>query len=95
MTIAIIHHPACELHDAGDQHPEQPARVKTIQKALEHYPFNTPVKFYHALQATREQLISIHGEDYVNWIFSIAPLTGIVEIDSDIFIKIRSVKTRC
>lgn len=83
MTIAIIHHPDCELHDAGDQHPEQPARVKVIQQALEHYSFHSPVKFYQAPRATHKQLLSAHGKDYVDWLISVAPYEGMVEIDSD------------
>lgn len=83
MTIAIISHPACELHDVGAGHPEQPARVKVIQSALELYPFHVPVKFYEAPKATREQLISVHSEDHVDWIHSIAPRSGLIEIDAD------------
>lgn len=83
MTIAIINHPECELHDAGLGHPEQPARVKVIQAALAQYPFQVPVQFYTGIKATRDQLLGVHTENYVNWIESIAPASGLIEIDAD------------
>lgn len=83
MTIALISHPDCVLHDAGEMHPEQPARVQVIQSALEHYPFTVPVKFYDAPRASLEQLMAVHGKDYVNWIISIAPKKGYIQIDAD------------
>lgn len=83
MTLAIISHPDCALHDAGNMHPEQPARVSVIQKALENYPFKTKTDFYLAPLARREQLISAHDKNYVDWIFSIAPKKTHVGIDED------------
>ncbi|VVC76526.1 Histone deacetylase-like amidohydrolase [Aquicella siphonis] len=83
MTIALVSHPDCILHEAGEQHPEQPARVQVIQGALEHYPFSVPVRFYEAPRATPEQLMIAHGQNYVNWILSIAPKSGFIQIDAD------------
>lgn len=83
MTIAVISHPDCELHEAGEFHPEQPARVQVIQAALSRYPFADPIHFYQAPFATREQIIRVHDETYVDWIFSIAPKQGYLYIDAD------------
>lgn len=83
MTVAIISHPDCVLHDAGLGHPEQPERVKVIQKALEKYPFDPAAKFYQAPLATMEQLVSVHDSSYVEWILSIAPKTTLLSIDED------------
>ncbi len=83
MTIAIISHPDCVLHEAGEHHPERPERVKVIQQALKHYSFKKPVKFYKAPLATHEQLISVHDKSYVDWIISIAPKKGYIAIDAD------------
>ncbi|MBX3709589.1 MAG: histone deacetylase family protein [Gammaproteobacteria bacterium] len=83
MTIALIYHSDCVLHQAGESHPEQPARVTVIQSALEHYPFRAPVAFYQAPLASREQLISAHSQSHVDWIFSISPRNGFIEIDAD------------
>lgn len=81
--LAIISHPDCILHDAGDMHPEQPARVEVIQQALENFPFKVPVSYLQAPLATREQLIAAHDPDYVDWIFSVAPKENMLGIDAD------------
>lgn len=83
MTLAIISHPDCRLHNAGQHHPERPERVIVVQKALTDYVFKTPVKFYEAPLATREQLITVHDSSYVDWIFSVAPKQGFIGIDED------------
>lgn len=83
MTLAIISHPDCLLHQMGEGHPEQPRRVEVIQNALKQYSFDAPVQFYEAPLATRDQLIKTHDEEYVDWIFSIAPKEGLIAIDAD------------
>jgi acetoin utilization deacetylase AcuC-like enzyme len=83
MSIALISHPSCQLHDAGEGHPEQPKRVKVIQEALHHYEFHVPVTFYEAKAASRAQLISVHDESYVDWIHSISPKEGMIALDAD------------
>lgn len=83
MTIAIISHPDCVLHDAGAGHPESPERVKVIQAALEQASFAVPKTFYTAPAATRDQLIAAHDATFVDWIFSIAPNEDMIEIDAD------------
>ncbi|RDI45162.1 histone deacetylase family protein [Aquicella lusitana] len=83
MTLNIISHPDCMLHEAGEQHPERPARVEIIQKALARYPFKVPATFLEAPLATREQLLGAHEKTYVDWIFSIAPKEGYIAIDAD------------
>jgi acetoin utilization deacetylase AcuC-like enzyme len=83
MTLAIISHPDCVLHDAGERHPERPERVKVIQDALERYTFKTPVEFLPAPLATRDQLIRVHDKRYVDWIISIAPTAELIGIDAD------------
>src|SRR3990167_4451269 len=87
MTIAILSHPNCVLHDAGDLHPERPERVTAIQQALENYSFKKPVKFLEAHLATKEQLMAVHDKDYVNWIFSLTPEEGYIGIDADTYMS--------
>lgn len=83
MTIALISHPDCALHDVGEHHPERPQRVMVIDEALKQHPFKVPVKFYTAPLATAEQLMLAHDADHVNWIFSIAPKDDYIAIDAD------------
>lgn len=83
MTISIISHPDCVLHDAGEGHPESPQRVMVIQEALKRYPFKSNVNFLEAPLATREQLILAHDKSYIDWIFSVAPTEDVIAIDAD------------
>lgn len=83
MTIALISHPDCLLHEAAEQHPERPDRVRVIESALACYPFDAPTKNYQAPLASREQLLSVHDETYIDWVLSIAPQHGFIEVDAD------------
>lgn len=83
MTIAIISHPVCVLHETGDGHPERPDRVRVVQAALEQFPFKNPAKFYEAQLATREQLEQAHEADYVAWLHRVAPKDQLVGLDAD------------
>lgn len=83
MSLAIISHPDCRLHDPGPGHPEQFARISTTQDALKRYHFKPAATFYTAPTATRSHLIQAHSESYVDWIFSISPKEGQVSIDAD------------
>lgn len=87
MSLALISHPECELHYAGEAHPERPQRVKTIQEAFKHFPFKAPVEAYEAPLADREQLISVHDQSYVDWIISIAPKEDMIGIDADTYMN--------
>lgn len=81
MTIAIISHQDCLLHDMGLQHPEQPNRVRVIDEALNQS--NIDFKKYEAPLASRVQLLRAHDEKYVNGIFARAPKTGLIPLDPD------------
>jgi acetoin utilization deacetylase AcuC-like enzyme len=83
MSIALISHPDCALHDMGEGHPEQPARVQVIQAALEQYPFQQPVSFYQSTPVSREQLVLAHDAEYVDYLFKIAPRDGVISLDPD------------
>ncbi|MBV9576878.1 MAG: histone deacetylase family protein [Gammaproteobacteria bacterium] len=83
MTIAIISHPDCALHNAGENHPESPERIQVIQTALAEATSSLPITFYTAPLATREQLITTHETTYVDWIFSIAPKEDLISVDAD------------
>lgn len=83
MTITIISHADCVLHDPGESHPESPKRTLVIQEALKQYPFAQAPTFLDAPLALREQLLLAHDKQYVDWIFSCAPKEGSVAIDAD------------
>ncbi len=85
MTLAFISHKDCELHDMGYGHPEQPARVKVIEEIVRNS--NLPIEYFEAPLATREQLIEVHDEDYIDYIFKVSPKSGLVSLDPDTFMN--------
>ncbi len=83
MPTALITHPACLEHDAGDWHPERPDRLRAVLAALEAPTFATLLR-ETAPRATREQLLLAHPADYVDAILAIRPAPGeLVQLDAD------------
>lgn len=83
MTIALISHPNCLLHDMGLSHPEQPARIQVIDKTLKQSDLKTILKDYEAPLVTKEQLMRVHDLDYIETIFQIAPRDQLIALDAD------------
>ncbi|MBV8456591.1 MAG: histone deacetylase family protein [Acetobacteraceae bacterium] len=83
MVAALVTHPACLGHDAGEWHPECPDRLRTVLAALEVPEFSTLLR-ERAPRATREQLALAHPMDYVDAILEIRPAAGeLVPLDAD------------
>lgn len=87
MSIAFISHPDCLLHNMGDYHPEQPARLQAIENELIRTELDNHLKHYEAPLATREQLLRVHDADYVDFIFQASPLKGLVPLDPDVWMN--------
>lgn len=83
MTIAVISHPDCSLHEAGSQHPESPDRVAVIQAALHAHKFCHDIQYIDAPLAHYDHLIAAHAKEYVDWICANAPKSGYTGIDQD------------
>ncbi len=83
MTVALISHPDCLLHDMGVLHPESPARLRAISDQLIALRMDTLLSHYQAPAANREQLERVHDTDYVDSLFQSAPQHGLIALDSD------------
>lgn len=83
MTIAIISHPDCGLHEMGLHHPESPARLHAIQDRLLASGLDVIMQHHDAPLATRNQLCRVHDADYVEQIFQRSPQQGYVALDPD------------
>jgi len=83
MTLAFVSHPACLLHDMGEDHPERPARLGAIDDRLLASRLDWLVSRFEAPEATREQILRVHDEAYLRTLETIAPQAGRVEIDPD------------
>jgi acetoin utilization deacetylase AcuC-like enzyme len=83
MPIAIISHPDCALHDMGEGHPEQPARLAAIHDRLIASGLEMIVRQIDAPVVTREQLARVHDADYIDRVFAEAPTDGLLMLDPD------------
>lgn len=80
MTIGLISHPDCLLHEMGAGHPEQPARLTVIMEALQKLP---NITYFEAPLAKRVDLLRAHDEEYVDGIMAVAPSSGLISLDPD------------
>jgi acetoin utilization deacetylase AcuC-like enzyme len=83
VPIAYITHPDCLLHDAGEGHPEQPARLRAIQDQLISSGMELILRQFDAPLAEVAELERAHDPAYVHQLFTLAPQTGVVRLDSD------------
>lgn len=83
MTISIISHPDCALHEMGLHHPESPARLSAIKDHLLSSGLDIFLQHYDAPLATREQLCRVHDPEYVDSVFQKAPKEGQAWLDPD------------
>ena len=83
MSVALITHNSCLLHDMGAMHPESPERLRAIDEALCSSGQRERLLAVEAPEATREQLQRVHGDAYIESIFTLAPDSGIAFVDPD------------
>ncbi len=83
MTVALISHRDCRLHETGADQPERPERLSAVEDALVVSGLDLVVRHYEAPAASREQLCWVHDAAYVNDIFARAPREGLVWLAAD------------
>jgi acetoin utilization deacetylase AcuC-like enzyme len=83
MSTAFLTHPACTAHDMGPGHPESPARLAAIRQALGARGLLDRLEQHAAPLATRAQLERVHSPGHVDYIFGLAPTSGVERIDDD------------
>ena len=83
MTLGIISHNCCKLHEMGASHPEQPARLEAIEDRLAGSALEASITRYEAPGVTREQLLAAHDSRYIELVYEAAPDEGMVWLDGD------------
>ena len=81
MYLALISHPDCLKHEMGAHHPESPARLHAIQDQLVSSGLDILLRYYDAPLASREQLLRVHDQSYVDHIVSLSPEEGLIWLD--------------
>jgi acetoin utilization deacetylase AcuC-like enzyme len=80
--LRLYTHPACLQHDPGPGHPESPARLAAVLRALDHDRF-AALDRIEAPRATRQQLLRVHHAAHVERILDAAPPSGTLRLDED------------
>jgi len=83
MTVCLISHPDCMLHEMGPLHPESPSRISAIQDQLVSSGLDQFLLHQDAPLASREQLCRVHDGNYVDHIFHSSPIEGYSWLDPD------------
>jgi acetoin utilization deacetylase AcuC-like enzyme len=82
MATLLYTHSVCQEHEMGEWHPEAPARLKAVLRALETEEFT----FLHRSEAPRgtlRQIERVHAPFYVEAIFENVPNRGHIHLDPD------------
>lgn len=83
MSVLLLTHRACLLHEPGEFHPECPDRLRAVLQALDGQEFSYLIRAEAPL-ATAEQLERVHPAHYVAAITGIRPAAGeSVALDGD------------
>lgn len=82
MTILVYTHAICLEHNPGPAHPESPARLKAVLRALDD-PACAKTERIEAPRATREQLARVHEPTMIDALFAASPTHGQVFLDAD------------
>ncbi|MDJ0882001.1 MAG: histone deacetylase family protein [Gammaproteobacteria bacterium] len=83
MSIGIISDSACNKHQMGAHHPEQPARLDAINNRLIASGLDMVLLHYDAPEVTREQLLAAHDSAYIDAVFESSPSEGLTWLDGD------------
>ena len=83
MTTALITHSDCFDHVVPDGHPERPARLKAVLRALE----GKALSHEEAPLATDAQLRSVHPQAHMDALEAAIPLSGGASIDGDTWLS--------
>ena len=79
---AFYSHPICQEHEAGPQHPEQPARLRAILNALDAPEF-AALDRREAPLSDIAALKEVHEAEMVDLIYENVPQSGYAAIDGD------------
>ena len=82
MTTLLISHPACLAHDMGEGHPEQPDRLRAVERAFETEIFQMLARDV-APRAEISAIARVHPLEYIDALRAATPTQGHTVIDQD------------
>src|SRR5262249_21486521 len=82
MATLLVTHPDCIAHDPGAGHPESPARLSAVIKALDEPRFHTLLR-PDAPLGRKSDAARVHGERFVEAVLASVPHSGRTALDPD------------
>lgn len=83
MAITVFSHASCQLHDAGEHHPERPARLSAINDQLIRSGMEYIIQQRDATAASKADLYRVHNKLHVDTLLALSPTEGYVRLDPD------------
>jgi len=83
MKTLYLTHPACRLHEMGDWHPESPARLDAVERALSDAGVLAQLEARTAPAASLAAIQRVHDPDYVADLGRHSPRQGYHALDPD------------
>src|SRR5687768_12400132 len=62
MSLPVFTHPSCLKHDPGPEHPETPARLRTVLTRIRD---ESEMALHEAKPASRDPLLAVHAAPYL------------------------------
>lgn len=85
MPVTFIQSNYCLLHDMGNDHPESPARLHSINDQLIASGLELALQYDDALPASLAHLKRAHNSDFIDTVIAKSPKEGKVQLDDDTF----------
>jgi len=76
VSVPVVWHPACGLHDAGPGHPERPERIAAVLAALRAPALASQVAWVEATPANRAGVAAVHDGPYLDRLEQLAAAGG-------------------
>jgi acetoin utilization deacetylase AcuC-like enzyme len=76
VSVPVVWHPACGLHDAGPGHPERPERIAAVLAALRAPALASQVAWVEATPANRSAIAAVHDAAYLDRLEQLAAAGG-------------------
>ncbi len=83
MSTLLISHRDCEKHSMLDHHPESPARLQSIARALQEQEWAGQLQAISAGEIDPALFSGIHQRHYLDMLAELDPGEGIARIDAD------------
>ena len=86
MTTILFSHEACESHEPGRMHPENPGRLKSVLSALSATEF-AELDRREPPRAEKDQIGRVHDPKYVEMVLEAIPQSGYIGLDADTIVS--------